>query len=159
MIGIFSKFANIFNKMSTPPNSSIIGFIKKHHVLTLATSFNEETWCANCFYTYLDDDNCLIISSSLNTKHIQQVSHNIFVAGTIAVETSVVGKIQGVQFQGVINQLQDERLEKARQAYTKRFPMARLMDNPLWAIDLTFIKLTDNRLRFGEKIIWKIDSI
>ena len=38
------------------PDSRIVRFIKKHHVLTLATSFNEETWCASCFYSYLEDE-------------------------------------------------------------------------------------------------------
>ena len=37
--------------MNDQPDSRIIKFLKKHHVMTLATSFNEETWCASCFYT------------------------------------------------------------------------------------------------------------
>ena len=46
------------------PDSRIVRFIKKHHVLTLATSFNEETWCASCFYSYLEDENCFLDMSS-----------------------------------------------------------------------------------------------
>lgn len=145
--------------MNTLPDKRISDFIKKHHVLTLATSFNEETWCASCFYTYIEEDNSLIITSDFNTRHIQQASHNIFVAGSIVLETKIVGKIQGIQFQGIISQLQDNHLDKARKAYLKRFPMAMLMETHLWAIDLTYTKMTDNRLGFGKKIEWKINSI
>jgi len=33
--------------------------------------------------------------------------------------------------------------------------VAMLMDTTLWAVDLTHIKMTDNRLGFGKKIIWE----
>ena len=35
-----------------------------------------------------------------------------------------------------------------------RFPVAALMDTRLWILKLTHIKMTDNRLGFGKKIIW-----
>lgn len=136
------------------PDSRIVRFIKKHHVLTLATSFNEETWCASCFYSYLEDENCLVFISNLDTKHIQLASHNFFVAGCIALETKVVGKIQGIQLQGLISRPQGELLEKARKSYMLRFPMAALMETHLWTIDLTLLKFTDNTLGFGKKLIW-----
>lgn len=141
------------------PNNRIVEFINKHHVLTLATCHNEEPWCASCFYVYMEDECSFVISSNFNTKHIQQASHNIIVAGSIVLETKAIGKIQGVQFQGIINQLQDQHLEKARRAYIKRFPVALLKEDTLWSIDITLLKMTDNRLGFGEKIIWKIDSL
>ena len=140
--------------MSSLPEKRIVDFISEHHVLTLATSFEEEPWCASCFYVYMPEDNCFVFTSDFNTRHIQQASHNIYVAGNIVLETSVVGKVQGVQFQGIISQPQNEQYEKAKKAYLKRFPVAMLMDTTLWAVDLTHIKLTDNRLGFGRKMIW-----
>ncbi len=143
--------------MTPKPDSRIVEFIHEHHVLTLATSFNEEPWCANCFYVYLEDENGLVFTSDFDTKHIQQASHNIYVAGSIVLETSIIGKIQGIQFQGIISQPQDELHEKAKKAYLKRFPIAMLMDTHLWVVDLTYIKMTDNRLGFGKKLIWSKD--
>lgn len=143
--------------MNDQPDSRIVKFLKQHHVMTLATSFNEETWCASCFYAYLDDENCLVFTSDLSTKHIQLASHNFFVAGCIALETSVVGKIQGIQLQGLISRPQGELLDKARRAYLLRFPMAALMETHLWTIDLTLLKMTDNRLGFGKKLLWTKD--
>ncbi|HOK60220.1 MAG: pyridoxamine 5'-phosphate oxidase family protein [Tenuifilum sp.] len=143
--------------MAEKPDSRIVEFINEHHVLTLATSFNEEPWCANCFYVYMDDENSLVFTSDFDTKHIQQASHNIYVAGTIVLETSIIGKIQGVQFQGIISQPQGELHERAKKAYLKRFPIAMLMETHLWVVDLTYLKMTDNRLGFGKKLIWSKD--
>ena len=137
------------------PDKRIVDFINEHHVLTLATCFEEEPYCANCFYTYLEDDNSLVFTSDYSTKHIKNVSHNIFVAGTIVLETKIITKIQGVQFQGIISEPKEDMLEKARKAYVNRFPIALLMDTNLWVVDLTFLKFTDNRLGFGKKLIWE----
>jgi uncharacterized protein YhbP (UPF0306 family) len=30
-----------------------------------------------------------------------------------------------------------------------------LMDTHLWVVKLTYIKMTDNRLGFGKKLIWE----
>lgn len=143
--------------MSNLPEKRIVDFINEHHVLTLATSFNEEPWCASCFYVYLEEENSLIFTSDFNTKHIQQASHNLYVAGNIVLETRVIGKIRGIQLQGIISQPQNGLNEKARKAYLKRFPVAMLMDTHLWVLDITYIKMTDNLLGFGKKLIWSKD--
>lgn len=143
--------------MSNLPDKRITDFITDHHVLTLATCFDEEPWCANCFYVYLEEDNSFVFTSDFNTKHVQQISHNIFVAGGIVLETSIVGKIQGIQFQGIISEPKGELHDKVRKAYLKRFPVAMLMDTHLWVVDLTFLKFTDNRLGFGKKLTWSKD--
>lgn len=133
----------------------IIKFIKKHHVLTLATSVNNQAYCANCFYALIEDENMLVFTSDKNTKHIQDVEQNNFVGGSIVLETRVVGKIQGVQLNGILSEPKDELLKKARRAYLKRFPYAALVETTLWTLDLTFLKFTDNTLGFGKKLIWK----
>ncbi len=141
------------------PDKRIIDFINEHHVLTLATCFEEEPYCANCYYAYLEEENSLVFTSDYDTKHIQQASHNIYVAGTIVLETDEIGRIQGVQFQGIISEPKDGHYNKAREAYLKRFPIAMLMKTKLWVVDLTFLKLSDNRLGFGKKLIWEKELI
>jgi len=65
------------------PDSRITNFLNQHKVLTLATSFGDEPYCANLFYAYLPEEGCLVITSDMNTKHIRNISHNIFVAGSV----------------------------------------------------------------------------
>jgi len=137
------------------PDKRIVEFIGQHHVLTLATSFEEEPYCANCFYIYLEDTNQLVFTSDKETKHIKDSAHNIMVGGSIVLETKTIGLIRGLQFQGYVSELTDDDYKKARRAYLSKFPYAILKKTALWAIDITFMKFTDNRLGFGKKIIWK----
>lgn len=137
------------------PEKRIIDFIKKHHVLTLATSDKNSPWCANCFYTYLENENMLVLTSDKNTRHIAEIGLNPVVAGSIVLETSVVGKIQGIQFTGVLEIPGGELQHKAKIAYLKRFPFAILMETSLWVLRLSYIKMTDNLLGFGKKLVWQ----
>ncbi|HIS33355.1 MAG TPA: pyridoxamine 5'-phosphate oxidase family protein [Candidatus Avirikenella pullistercoris] len=136
----------------------IIAFIKKHHVLTLATAAEGAPYCSNLFYTYLEEKNVFVFTSSENTRHAAEMKNDGRVAGSVVLETEIVGKIQGLQFQGIVLKPEGELLKAARTAYLKRFPFAVFMDVELWVLELTFAKLTDNRLGFGRKLVWERDK-
>ncbi|NQU88640.1 MAG: pyridoxamine 5'-phosphate oxidase family protein [Mariniphaga sp.] len=137
------------------PEKKIVDFINSHHVLTLATSNQNIPWCANCFYVFLEEENILVFTSDDKTKHINDVRLNANVAGSIVLETKTVGKIQGIQFLGIMEKPEAILAKKSKKAYLKRFPYAALMNTSLWVLKLNYIKMTDNRLGFGEKLIWK----
>ena len=129
----------------------IVDFIKRHHVLTLATvSSKGEPYCAACFYAYDKEHNRLIFTSDDATCHAQQMAENSAVAIGITLETRVVGKVQGAQICGNAERGNDED----KKIYIKRFPYAALAPLNLWAVEPTFIKYTDNTLGFGKKLIW-----
>ena len=132
----------------------IIRFFRKHHVLTVATTVNNEPWCAHCFYVYLEEENALVFTTDMDTRHGKEFVINPLIAGSVVLETMVIGKIRGIQFQGQVSEPEGDLLSKARKTYLKRFPPAILMDTHLWIVRLTNIKMTDNRLGFGKKIIW-----
>jgi len=135
----------------------VIRFFRKHNVLTIATAVDNEPWCANCFYVYLEEENTLVFTTGNDTRHGKEFAKNPLVAGSVVLETLAIGKIRGIQFQGIVSEPQGEMLSKARWAYLKRFPLAVLMDTHLWIVKLTYIKMTDNRLGFGKKLIWSGD--
>ena len=129
----------------------ITDFIKRHHVLTLATVSSEgEPYCAACFYAYNKERNRLIFTSDDSTRHAQQMLENKRVAIGITLETRIVGKVQGVQICGIA----ERGDEKDKATYIKRFPYAAVASLNIWAVEPTFIKLTDNTLGFGKKLIW-----
>jgi uncharacterized protein YhbP (UPF0306 family) len=134
---------------------AIIKFFRKHHVLSIATSVENEPWCANCFYVYLEEENVLAFTTGIDTRHGKEFVKNPVVAGSVVLETMIIGKIRGIQFQGKVSEPEGDVLSKAKWAYLKRFPPAALMDTHLWIVTLTHIKMTDNRLGFGKKLIWK----
>lgn len=132
----------------------IIKFFMRHHVLTIATTVNNEPWCANCFYVYLEEENALVFTTDPETRHGKEFLKNRLVAGSVVLETLITGKIRGIQFQGIVSEPTGELSSKAKSAYLKRFPVAMLMDTHLWVVELSHIKMTDNRLGFGKKLIW-----
>lgn len=140
------------------PDPRIVKFLKKHHVLTVCTTIDDEPWCANCFYVYLEEENAFVFTTDHETRHGREFLQNSFVAGSVVLETHIIGKIQGVQFQGTVTIAEGERLKFAEKAYLKRFPVAALMDTHLWIVDITLLKMTDNLLGFGKKMIWAVSG-
>ncbi len=126
-------------------------FIDEHHILTLATSQDNRPQCATLFFVYDALHVSFIVASDSKTQHIQNVMHNACVAGTIALETKSIGKIQGIQFQAEIMLSKDAEDKKL---YFKAFPYALAMNPTLWKIKISSMKLTDNRLGFGTKLTW-----
>jgi uncharacterized protein YhbP (UPF0306 family) len=136
------------------PDKRIIGFIKEHHVLTLATSKDNKAYCSNCFYTYLENENIFVFTSDMATKHAQDAIGNNYVAASIVLETKTVGKIQGIQLTGKMYRPEEDLQKIAKKAYLKAFPYAALMKTTLWVLQPQFIKMTHNTLGFGKKLIW-----
>jgi uncharacterized protein YhbP (UPF0306 family) len=118
----------------------IVRFFRKHHVLTIATSVNDEPWCANCFYVYLEEKNALVFTTGHETRHGKEFLKNKVVAGSVVLETPVIGKIRGIQFQGIVSEPEGELSKTVRKSFLKRFPVAMLMETHLWIVELTHIK-------------------
>lgn len=127
-------------------------FIKKHHVLTLATATEQgEPYCCNCFYAYDASSAAFIFTTDSTTHHGQMMLKNSHVAASIVLETRTVGKVQGLQIVGrAIRAKEGDRL-----TYIKEFPYAAVADLSLWRVEAEMMKLTDNTLGFGKKLIWQ----
>ena len=132
-----------------------VKFIKKHHVLTLATVSGEGMpYVANCFYAYDAKRNVLVFTSDTTTRHGAEMAANSNVAISIVLETRIVGRVQGIQIVGTAERGDDE----ARKSYIKRFPYAAAADLELWMVRPLMMKLTDNTLGFGKKLIWQSEE-
>lgn len=137
------------------PEKRITEFIHKHHIFTLATSANNIPYTCTCFYVYIDELNLVVFTSDHGTRHVSELQAQPLVAGAIALETSMIGKIQGIQFSGLSSELEGDLYDKAQSAYLRKFPVANFKKLTLWGIIPDFIKMTHNRLGFGTKLIWK----
>ena len=132
-----------------------IKFIKKHHVLTLATVNGEGMpYVANCFYAFDTKRKHFVFTSDLATRHGAEMAANSSVALSIVLETRIVGRVQGLQVTGRALRGDDE----ARKCYIKRFPYAAAADLELWMVEPTLMKLTDNTLGFGKKLVWQSEE-
>jgi len=140
------------------PEIRITNFIHKHHIFTLATSSNNIPYTCTCFYVYLDELNMFVFTSDHGTRHVNELLAQPLVSGAIALETNMIGKIQGIQFTGRSSELHGELYDTALHAYLKKFPVATFKKLVLWGIQPDFIKMTHNRLGFGTKLIWNHGS-
>ncbi|MFI3303359.1 MAG: pyridoxamine 5'-phosphate oxidase family protein [Rikenellaceae bacterium] len=132
-------------------DSKIVKFIGRHHVLTLATIDSDGApYCSNAFYSFDSERAALIFSSNADTAHGGHMSQNPKVAASIVLETKVVGKLQGLQISG--RAVPGD--ERDRACYIETFPFAAVAPLTLWRLEMEFVKLTDNRLGFGKKLIW-----
>ncbi len=134
----------------------ILSLIREHHIFTLAVTRGHQPWCATCFYVYDEERNLFIFTSEEDTRHIRDAveTGNFLTAGAIALETKMIGRIRGIQFSGLLHKLNGEELEIAKKQYLQKFPIARFSTLMLWGINPDMMKMTDNRLGFGKKLIW-----
>ena len=133
----------------------IVKFINKHHVLTLATVDDDGMpYVANCFYAYDSARNLFIFTSDTTTRHGCHMATTPHVALSVPLETRIVGRVQGIQICGIAERGDSE----AHTTYIKRFPYAAVAPLTLWAVRPTMMKLTDNTLGFGKKLIWESEE-
>lgn len=152
----------------------IVRFVGRHRVMTLAASASTASggasdgavWCCNLFYAFLPSlplvagptvsGGAFVFTSPPETEHARLFVEQPRVAGSVVLESKVVGRLQGLQFQGEVVRADSspELLAAARGAYLKRFPFAAPMLSELWVVCLTRCKLTDNTLGFGTKLLW-----
>lgn len=133
----------------------IESFLKQNTNLTLATSAGNIPYCANCFFAYAEAINAVVFKSKRDTNHIKQALQNRSVAGSIVPDKLDPSKIQGIQFQGILLEPQNELLDLIKKVYYVKYPFALAFAGELWVIELISIKMTDNALGFGKKIEWK----
>ncbi|WP_343552885.1 YhbP family protein [Pantoea sp.] len=135
-------------------HSHLIRYLKKQHVLSLCATDGKDMWSANCFYLFDQESMAFWLMTEPDTRHGQLMLANPRVAGTVNGQPKTVLLIKGVQYAGRIQLLSGERETAARLAYQKRFPVAKKVSAPLWEIQLDEVKMTDNALGFGKKIVW-----
>lgn len=161
-----------------PLDSRISRFLKKHHVLTLATAAENTPWVAHGFYAFLEKEACLVFTTDPDTRHGQEMLANPRVSCGVAWETRRIGQIRGVQIAGSaarVEKPKGRKVEKsnslgptdlstfqpfdlstvARRAYLRRFPYAAAMKLDLWVLVMESVKYTDNRMGFGKKLVWE----
>ena len=122
-----------------------------HLASVCAIDDDGQPYAFSAFYAFDELNFTLLLASCDESSHVKFLKNSKLVAGTVALDTKIVGKIEGVQFQGVMR----EASESGREIYFKRFFYAKAMDPKIWSISLEKVKFTSNTLGFGKKIFWQ----
>ena len=80
-------------------------------------------------------------------------------AGSVLPDRLNTLAIKGLQFTGQLLNENDPLASDASVLYHKKYPFAVTMKGDVKAIKLTAIKMTDNTLSFGKKIMWELDAV
>ena len=130
-------------------------YLAGQHVLTLCTRHGDEFWAANCFYVVDNEDISFWLMTEPSTQHGRLMVASPSVVGTVSAQTESVSQLQGVQFEGVIALAQGDTGQRGLEAYQQRFPIAKQKSAPLWQLKINRLKMTDNQLGFGTKLLWQ----
>ena len=135
----------------------IINFIETQTVVSVACIDGDHLpYCFSCFYAFDKENSLLHFKTSANTNHVQLLYRNKHVAGTIQPDKLNRLAIKGIQFTGKVIDINDNLGINANAIYHKKYPFALAMAGEVWTIQLESIKMTDNTLGFGKKLLWKL---
>ncbi len=137
-------------------DTAITDFLSKQTCANICVNDNDgNPYCFTCYYAISVERGLLYFKTSDDSNHFQFMKRNKLVAGTILPDRSKTGEVRGVQLRGEILELNHEYAQNASLNYHKRFPFALAMKGDVFTILLSDIKLTDSKLGFGKKVIWK----
>lgn len=132
----------------------IIKFLDKAGVFVLSYCTNNTPEATPLFYAFSAKHFVLIFKSKSDSSHMKSLQHAMPVAGAILGEERSLVKLKGIQFKGTV-----VSLCLHQEVYYSRYPAARLMNGVLMEIRIDEIKMTDNTLGFGKKIVWKRETL
>ena len=140
-------------------NEHIVDFIQKQKVATLCCVDEQKApYCFSCFFAFDDVKHLLYFKSSATSHHARLLQQDGSVAGTINPDKLNALAIKGIQFRGQVMTPDHPLAADAGTLYHKKFPFAHAMKGDVWTICITSIKMTDNTLGFGKKIIWELEN-
>lgn len=112
-------------------------------------------YCFSCFYAFDAEKQLIYFKSSPATRHAVLLNQRPFVSGTIQPDRLNPLAIKGVQFNGEVLINQNGSPDRASGVYHKKYPFAVAITGEMWTIQVDMIKMTDNTLSFGKKLIWQ----
>ena len=146
--------------MSSSANSpsmpeQITAFLEEQSVVTMATSIDNQPYCASLYFAFIPNHNLLAFKSDSDTRHIEEAIKNNLIGGTILPDKITEAKPKGLQFTGIFSKATGPEADIAKQTYLHKYPVAGIFRGDIWLIQLNNIKFTDNTLVFGKKTLWE----
>ena len=129
----------------------VLSYLRKHHVMTLASHGNQGVWAAAVFYA--NDGFGIYFLSSPTSRHCRNLAGHPRVSAAIHEDYTDWREIKGVQLEGIASVLAGEAEEKARRLYGAKFPIVgKLEQAPASIIEamakVRWYKLVPERLYF-----------
>lgn len=134
-------------------------FIAHQTVASLCCTNNSgELHCFSCYYAFDAGDGLLYFKTGDANLHMQWLKHWPQVAGTILPDKLNKLQVKGIQFKGILLPLDEMVAQQSSKRYHLKYPFALAMPGTVQTIRIDWIKMTDNSLGFGAKLIWEREA-
>ncbi|MGB4844427.1 MAG: pyridoxamine 5'-phosphate oxidase family protein [Ferruginibacter sp.] len=141
-------------------DKTIIEFLQNQNCATVCcTDETRKPYCFSCFYAFDSCNGVLYFKSSANSQHAFIMKKNPLIAGTVLPDRLNKLSVRGIQFEAEVLDNTAAEIQDGMKDYFKKHPVALLMPGEIWALQVNQIKMTDNTLGFGKKIIWNRPEI
>lgn len=142
--------------MPNPPAFSerIDALLAEFHVLSLAACDGGRQWAAPLFYVFDPARARLVLVTDPATEHGTLMLRNAEVVVTVAGGGADIGQLRGLQMRGHATPIAQARTDGGAVLYQQRFKVPVALSPVYWQFVPSWIKATDNRVRFGYKERW-----
>ena len=127
------------------------GYLREHHVMTLASHGDEGAWAAAVFYAH--DGFAIYFLSAASSRHGRNLARNPRASAAIHEDYADWREIKGIQMEGRVALLAGDEAEQARCVYGAKFPVVgKLGEAPAKIVEalakVSWYKLVPERLYF-----------
>ena len=135
-------------------------FIFNQTVASICCTNNSgELHCFCCYYAFDANEGLLYFKTGDQNQHMLWMQQQPQIAGTILPDKLNKLQVKGIQFNGTLLPVGDVATRQASKRYHLKFPLALAIAGTVQTIRLDQIKMTDNSLGFGTKLIWERASL
>jgi len=107
--------------MSEALRATVLAWLARHHVMTLATHGPDGPWAAAVFYA--NDGFDLYFLSAATARHSRNLAADPRVAATIQEDHRDWPEIRGVQLEGTVSEVAGPEFDRVRALYGAKFPV------------------------------------
>lgn len=141
-------------------NDNITRFLHQQSCASICCMDEEgKPYCFSCFYAFNSNQALVYFKSSVNSHHAGLMKKNPFIAGTVLPDKLNKLAVKGIQFEGIVLDTELPEVKRGLNDYVRKYPMALAMPGEIWALQIDRIKMTDNTLGFGKKMIWSRNEL
>jgi uncharacterized protein YhbP (UPF0306 family) len=112
-------------------------------------------YCFTCFYVFDKSSALLFFKSSSASHHVELLTKNEFVSGTILPDKLRRWALEGLQFHGEWLSPGHADARGGAEKYHKSYPFAKVMAGEVYAIRLQQIKMSRQELAGIRKFRWE----
>jgi len=131
-------------------------FISNQTVASICcTNGNGELHAFCCYFAFDAAAGLLYFKTGEQNQHMKWMQEHPQIAGTILPDKLNKLQVKGIQLNGTLLPVGDVATQQASKRYHIKYPLALAMQGTVQTIRIDQLKMTDNSVGFGTKLVWE----